>query len=460
MSDDKKLSRRDFLRVAGAGAAALYLGNAFGQKRGSALAANNIVKASPGYDFPKPMPIAKHIVHIYLDGGPSHIDMFDPKPDAGREYLGNYRNPIYTNVDDVMIGEKLPTLAKMADKYAIIRSMKHDTFGHETGHYYMTTGDMSKGELVYPSYTSVISYMKDKEYKGDLPLSVTLTEASTRFSESGFLGPRYKSFETGGQPDKENFTVEGILNKSIKDDELQRKKELLYGLNGLSEGIDHSTDVAKELAEYQARTYSLILGDSRYAFDLSKEPAKVRDKYGRTRFGQSCLAARRLIENGVVSVTLRYTGWDTHKQHFARMDERLMDIDKGVSSLISELEERGLLDETIIVCGGEFGRTPKIMWEPPWNGGRGHYGRAFSYIVAGGGFEGGKVIGKTDNKAENVIERPVYPADLIASIYFLMGIDPYGTIPYQTGAVPMLPSYANPKTSNGILKEIIPSIRA
>jgi len=484
----KTFSRREFLKLGGAGLASLWLANAFAQKItgggatgtaggtgaagvAGAAGAENGTGAAGGagagassatartaadrFSYPTPKPVAKAVINIYLDGGSSQIDTFDPKPDAGRDYCGNYRSFLKTNVDGIIIGEKLPRLAKIADKYSLIRSMTHPSNAHETAHYYMTTGDMTKGELVYPSYGAVISLLKEKEYKGTLPIFITLTEASTRFSEAGFLGPRYKSFETGGNPAAQYFDVEGIVNHNVSDAELKRKKELLYNLENLETDIDPKAEVVKQLDDYHERTYSLILGDDRQAFDLSKEPKSVRDKYGsNSKFGMSCLAARRLVERGVPYVTVRFTGWDTHKQHFARMDERLMETDMGISSLIEDLDRLGLLGQTMIIVGGEFGRTPKIMWEPPWNGGRGHFSNAFSYLVAGGGFKGGHVVGKTDAHAENVIERPVYPPDLGASIYYLLGIDPAGTIPYLGGTVPMLPSYGNPKTSNGLLKEI------
>lgn len=401
-------------------------------------------------------PKARSVIFIYLDGGPSQTDTFDPKPNAGRDYAGNYRQPIETNVKGVFIGEKLPRLAKMADKYSIIRSMTHNTNAHETGHYYMTTGDMTKGSVVYPSYGAVIAYFKEHEYRGDLPIYVTLTEASTRFNESGFLGPKYKSFETGGNPSSPKFSVEGIINSDIADSELTTKRTLLYALDSLSEGIDRGNAQVVALDEYRDKTYSLILGDAREVFNLSGVPAVERERYGRTPFGQSCLVAERLVKEGVVFVSVRFKGWDTHKEHFARMDERLSELDKGVSSLLEDLQRDGLLDSTIVLVGGEFGRTPKIGWEPPWNGGRGHFGAAFSYLVAGGGFVGGNVIGVTDNRGEKVIERPVYPCDLIGSVYYLMGIDPKSTIfNPAVGDIPVLPTLGKEGLSGGLLKEIM-----
>ena len=199
-----------------------------------------------------------------------------------------------------------------------------------------------------------------------------------------------------------------------------------------------------------------IWGDTREIFNLSTEPDSVRARYGKSRLGQSCLVARRLVEAGVPFVNVRTTGWDTHKKHFQKMNTMLPDLDRALSALLADLDARGLLDSTIVLCGGEFGRTPKVLWEAPWNGGRGHYGAAFSYLVAGGGFHGGKVVGRTTKTGEEVAERPVWPCDLIGTVYLLMGIDPYGTLPHVSeGNLPILPSLLVDRESHGLLYEII-----
>ncbi|HOL67168.1 MAG TPA: DUF1501 domain-containing protein, partial [bacterium] len=178
-----------------------------------------------------------------------------------------------------------------------------------------------------------------------------------------------------------------------------------------------------------SQAYQSILGDAVKVFDLTLEKEEVRQRYGRTWFGQSCLAARRLVERGVPYVTINYQGWDTHKRHFEAMQRMLPDLDKGLSALLSDLEEKGLLKHTIVWWSGEFGRTPRIQWEPPWYGGRGHYGPCFSVLVAGGGFKGGKVLGSSNRTGEEVKDRPVYPEDLLGSFYELLGIDPDGPLP-------------------------------
>lgn len=392
---------------------------------------------------------AKSVILVYLDGGPAQTDTFDPKPNTSRDYFGNFKGVIDTNVEGIQIGEKLPLLAGIADKYSLVRSLTHGVNAHETGHYAMITGDLSGGSVVYPSYGSVISYMKKDSYKGILPSYISVTSANSRFNEGGFLGNEYKSFDTGGQPEKAQYEVEGIMNKYVDKDRMDKRMSLL----GEFEKLPMDKDLIDSLRNVNM---NFIWGESREIFNLSNEPDSVRERYGKTRLGQSCLVARRLVEAGVPFVNVRTTGWDTHKKHFQFMNTMLPDLDKALSALLIDLDQRGLLDSTIVLCGGEFGRTPKVMWEAPWNGGRAHFGTAFSYLVAGGGFKGGKVVGKTDRTGENVAERPVYPCDLIGTVYLLMGIDPYGKLPHVSeGDLPILPSLLDKKQSNGLLYEII-----
>ena len=202
----------------------------------------------------------------------------------------------------------------------------------------------------------------------------------------------------------------------------------------------------------------MILGDGAKVFDLSQEKPELRDSYGRTKFGQSCLAARRLVEHGVPYVTINYGGWDTHKDNFQTMRRQLPDMDKGMATLLQDLSDRGLLDSTIIWWSGEFGRTPKIQWEEPWNGGRGHWGKVFSAVVAGGGFKGGQIVGASDAKGEEVKERPVYPVDLIGSMYELLGIDGGAKLPNPYGFdTRVMPTPDEGVKSAGLLREIMPS---
>lgn len=391
---------------------------------------------------------AKSVILVYLDGGPAQTDTFDPKPNMGRDYHGSYKGVCKTNVEGIEIGEKLPLLAQMADKYSLIRSLTHGSHAHETGHYAMITGDTSGGAVVYPSFGAVISYMKRDTYKGVLPCYISVTSANSRFNEGGFLGNTYKSFDTGGKPEAAQYEVEGIVNQFVSRERMEQRMAMLGEFERQpmnKQEIDSLRDINMEF----------IWGNTREVFNLQNEPDSVRQRYGKSRLGQSCLVARRLVEAGVPFVNVRMTGWDTHKKHFQKMNTMLPQLDKALSALIADLDERGLLESTIVLCGGEFGRTPKILWEAPWNGGRAHFGTVFSYLVAGGGFHGGKVVGKSDKTGEKVAERPVRPCDLIGTVYMLLGIDPYGTLPHASeGNLPILPSLLDTTKEGGLLYEI------
>lgn len=397
---------------------------------------------------------AKSVILIYLEGGPAQTDTFDPKPESSRDYFGLLKGVSPTNVPTMQLGEKMPLLATQADKFSLINSMTHGVFAHETAHYAMISGDQTKGAFVYPSFGSVIAYKLKDTYKGILPPYISVVNANTRFNEGGFLGNQYKSFDTNGQPEKGIFEVDGIVNNLVNPEKFNSRNDLLNSF----ERLNTVTEKAKlqNLATLRTKDIELIGGEVRKVFDLSTETTAMREKYGMSRIGQSCLVARKLVQAGVPFISVRTTGWDTHKAHFQRMNEMLPELDKALSTLLADLSEKGLLENTIVLCGGEFGRTPKVLWEAPWNGGRAHFGTAFSYLVAGGGFKPSQVIGKTDKTGENILERKVFPCDLIATVYKQMGIDPNGTLQHPTeGALPMLPSLGKNGQSNGMLLELI-----
>jgi hypothetical protein len=440
------ISRREALREGLFSAAGVLLGG----RLASAAATTAPMVASPGK--------AKSVIQIWMWGGPPHLDTFDPKPDAGEAYAGPLNHPIETNVSGIMIGELLPLLAKQADKYSIIRSMTHGINGHETASYTVQTGRVSGGREVYPSVGAVVSLFKgyNAGYKGMIPPYVVLTQPQGRFSEAGFLGSKYKPFSTGGDPAQQRFAVEGIIAPGVTDQRQRDRREYLHQIDWLERAMQGDAQLkAKSDAERMA--YELILGDAGKVFDLSQEKDDLRDQYGRTTFGQSCLVARRLVERGIPYITINYQGgWDTHKQNFDVMRRRLPEMDKGLSTLLQDLHDRGLLDSTIVWWNGEFGRTPKIEWDAPWNGGRNHWGSVFSALLAGGGFKGGQVIGSSDAKGEYPKDRPVYPADLIGSIYEQLGIDPEAKLPHPTGLVARAtPTAADGLPLGGRLKEIM-----
>src|SRR5664279_833217 len=428
-----EFSRRDLLRLMGAAGLALPL------RAGTQPAK------------------AKAVIQIWMWGGPAHLDTFDPKPAAGYDYCGPFDKPIATNADGVQINQLLPLLAQQADKYSLIRSMTHGIFAHETASYAVQTGRKPGERLVYPCAGAVVSMFmgKDAASGGLIPPYIVLTQPQGRFSENGFLSERYRPFATGGDPAQTRFAVEGIVAQGVSDKRQQDRRELLHRLNTL-ERARQDSGTWKELDQTEQQAYELILGDAGKVFDLAQEKDEMRDRYGRNTFGQSCLAARRLVGRGVPYVTINYQGWDTHRQNFQTMQQKLPQMDKGLATLMQDLAERGLLESTIVWWSGEFGRTPKVMWEAPWNGGRNHWGKVFSAVLAGGGFKGGHVVGASDATGETVKDRPVYPCDLIGSMYELLGIDPAAKLPHPQGlVVNATPSAADKAPTGGRLKEII-----
>ncbi|MBN2476515.1 MAG: DUF1501 domain-containing protein [Pirellulales bacterium] len=399
---------------------------------------------------------AKSVIQIFLWGGMSHNDTWDPKPDSGREYMGDFGQVIPTNVDGIQLGALFPELAKQADKYSLIRSMTHGINGHETAAYLMQTGHAPGERLAYPSVGAVFALFKSPDYQGLIPPYVVLTKPAGRFSEEGFLGPKFKPFATGGDPNAPRFEVEGVVARGITDQRQKARRQLLDKMDVMGAAMAASPQMtaAKEAKE---AAYELILGAGKDVFDLSKEKPELRDRYGRHTFGQDCLVARRLVETGVPYVTINYPGgWDTHKNHFQTMRRQAPQLDQGLAMLLQDLSDHGLLESTLVWCCGEFGRGPKVDWQPPWNGGRNHYGKVFTVLVAGGGFKGGRVVGSSDAKAEEVQDRPVYPVDLIGSIYRLAGIDANARLPHPMGMeAHVLPAPSEGAKSAGLLTEIM-----
>jgi uncharacterized protein (DUF1501 family) len=443
------ISRREAIRRGLLGAAGLWLA---GKLDCEVMAAEA--------ETPKP-PIkakAKAVIQVFLWGGMSHTDTWDPKPDAGYDYTGQFKTSIQTNQSGILLSELFPELAKQADKYSLIRSMTHRNNGHETAAYLMQTGHLPGERLAYPCIGAVFALMKgyNAGYKGLIPPYVVLTQPQGRFSESGFLGAKCKPFATGGDPNAVRFEVEGVIARGISDERQMARREFLHKMNTFGNTMtNHPQLIVAKDAEEQA--YSLILGKGKEVFDLSKESSELRDRYGRHTFGQDCLVARRLVESGVPYVTINYPGgWDTHSNHFATMRRQCPQLDQGLAALLKDLADRGLLESTIVWCCGEFGRSPKIDWQPPWNGGRNHYGNVFSVLVAGGGFKGGHIVGSSDEKGGEVKERPVYPIDLLGSIYELAGIDPDATLPHPMGleARILAPNETGAKSA-GRLREIM-----
>ncbi|MDD4870195.1 MAG: DUF1501 domain-containing protein [Kiritimatiellae bacterium] len=444
------ISRREAIKRGFMGTAGMMLANKLGPTVFAADAqatAASKIKAK-----------AKSVIQVFLWGGMSHNDTWDPKPDAGYEYMGQFATVLKTNVKGIMLGELFPELAKQADKFSIIRSMTHRNNGHETAAYLMQTGHLPGERLAYPCIGAVFALFKgyNAGYKGVIPPYVVLTQPQGRFSEAGFLGSKCKPVATGGDPNAPRFEVEGVVARGITDDRQKARREFLQKMNTMGKTMPDNPEL-KILRDSEKQAYDLILGKGKEVFDLSLEKPELRDRYGRHTFGQDCLVARRLVESGVAYVTINYPGgWDTHSNHFMTMRRQCPQLDQGLAALLQDLSDRGLLESTVVWCCGEFGRGPKIDWQPPWNGGRNHYGNVFSVLVAGGGFKGGQIVGSSDDKGEEVKERPVYPIDLLGSIYELAGIDADAKLPHPEGVeARVLASADKGAKVAGRLKEIM-----
>lgn len=375
---------------------------------------------------------AKSIIEIWVWGGPSQIDTFDPKPLAPMEYNGGYKS-IKTNVPGMEISEFLPKLAQHADKFSIIRSMTHGTNAHETATYLMQTGRWPGGGVTFPAIGAVIAMEKGREYKGTLPPYIALVVNKGRFSENGFLPECYRPLATGGNPMAERFQVDGFVSPgNLTTKRIERRNNLMRRLDGMGQeapGIRafQEFDAAGEEAN------AIMEGEDVKAFDLTLETPEMRDRYGRNFLGQAMLIARRLVQAGVPYITINCPGWDSHKKHFETMKQKTAEMDQAFATLLEDLSEKGLLDSTLVWWSGEFGRSPKIDWQEPWLGGRNHHGKVFSTVVAGGGFKGGLVVGESDPLASVPVKRPVTPANLLWSIYELAGVDPSKPLPNPKG---------------------------
>jgi hypothetical protein len=375
-------------------------------------------------------------VMLFLLGAPSQLDTWDMKPDAPREIRGPFQ-PIKTNVPGIQISEIFPRMAKRADKYSIIRSVYHTAAAvHDTGHQMMQTGRLFSGGLEHPHIGSVLQYLKGS--RGDVPAHVLLPRPMgptggnlPHGQTAGYLGKRYDPFVLNADPNAKDFKVPDLLPPdylgAIRE---ARRRKLREAVDGNVRAFEASPD-ARLLDENFQQAYTLMSSaKAREAFDLAKEPDAVRDKYGRNKFGQSCLLARRLIERGVRFVTINMfetvfneITWDIHgSAPFTPIDAyRTLCgpwFDNGYTSLIEELEERGLYENTIVCAMGEFGRTPKI--NPA--GGRDHWPQCWSIVMGGGGIKGGQVVGASDPIGGYPTDRPTPPADVAATLFRALGI--------------------------------------
>ena len=426
------INRRELLQVGYSGLLGLSVSSILGQRAWSAERKPSVGLATPQ---------AKSVILVFLTGAPSHIDTFDPKPDAPPEIRGEFK-AIATTVPGIQISEHLPRLASVANRYALVRSLSHRENNHLVATHHILTGHPQPGAFFdkvasrddWPCYASTLNYLRPRNdgIPNGVNLPTFLVEGPLTWpgQHAGFFGPRYDPWQITRNPNARDFHVENLQPSAGL--EVSR----LNGRWSLLEQVNQQQDRLASIAERQRltdqqRVALSMLTSSRIAraFEIDREPVKVRDRYGRHAFGQSLLLARRLVEAGVPIVQAnmgRVQNWDNHGDIFPTLKNRLLPpLDQGVSSLIEDLDASGLLGETLVVLLGEFGRTPKISVTPGAKlPGRDHWAPCFFGVFAGAGVRSGQVIGKSDKIGAFPTTTPYSPDDIGATVYHVLGIDP------------------------------------
>ena len=364
---------------------------------------------------------------VFLRGGPSHLDTFDPKPDAPREYRGEFK-PISTNVPGIQVCEHLPQTAQLADKFAIVRGLTHNLADHGIGTRYVATGNRPLPTIDYPEFGSVVS--RQFKVAQDLPAFVSIERS---LHGPGYLGPQYASLDTGERPRAGGaFNVRGVtLGNGLSLSQLGRRQNLAADLDSLFASVESNDPELTALNEFDRKAYSILSSArTRKAFDLSAEARSIAGRFGPNEAGQSLLLALRLIEAGVRFVTVIVDGWDTHQQNFRELRRRLLpSFDRSFAAFLRTLADKGLQDSTAVMVTGEFGRTPKVNS----TAGRDHWPRAMFALMTGGQVNCGQVLGASDAKGTGPAEGGWTPDDLAASFYRNIGIDPRMEFNSRTG---------------------------
>lgn len=410
--------RRDFLKIGAIGTTGLTLGRYLRAAEAGAVRADAPARAA---------------IFINLQGGPSHLDTFDPKPESPAEFRGEF-GVIQSKVAGIQLSEHLPKLASTTDRFTILRGVTHTLAAHQLGSEYVNTGNRPLPSLVYPGYGAVVT----KELGGapDLPPYVSIPNSAQR---AGYLGVQYAPLHTNAVPQPgKPFSVRGIsLQNGVTVESIEKRENLLKRLDTAFAGFEQSSQLLQGLDRFSEQAYSMITSTrAREAFDVGLESPSYAEKFGVTPFGQSCLLATRLIESGVRFVTIGNGGWDTHQDNWARLkDRQLPPLDEGLAALLTGLEEKGLLDSTIVFVTGEFGRTPKINTE---RNGRDHYPRAMFMLLAGGGVVPGRVLGASTADGTEPDGDGYSPDDVAASFYHALGIDHHKEYHTSTGRPVMI----------------------
>lgn len=379
------------------------------------------------------------VILLWLDGGPGHMDLYDMKPEAPAEYRGIWR-PIPTNVPAFEISELLPLQARVADKFSIVRSIHHRSNGHfDAAHVMLTSRSGARrgiGDGKYPSIGAITAKVCGPRRRG-LPPFVSVPIASSvnlrpGYFGASYLGLRHNPFETGGNPNSADFQVDNLgMPSGLTIERLTNRRGLLEHFDRLRREVDASRTL-DAMDGFERDAYELVTSSAaRKAFEIDAEDPRLRDRYGRNDWGQSTLLARRLVEGGSTFVTVHYGGWDHHWGLQGGMERHLPRIDRAVSALFQDLEDRGQLSRVLVVLCGEFGRTPKMNdggnGGPPLSQGtpgRDHWAQCMFCLLGGGGVKGGQIVGATTSRGEAPKERPLTPGDIHAMIYHVLGVDP------------------------------------
>lgn len=409
--------RRDFLYAGWLAGLGLSMGQLF------RLQAQNPIAASDG-GVPATAK-ARAVIHIYLQGGFAHMDSFDPKPDAPLEYRG-ILDAIPTRMPGVYFSSHMQRTADVADRLTIVRSMTHTEVDHQRGEHSMFTGYRPSPALIYPSLGSVVSH--ELGPRGPMPPYVVVPNAGSQFLGSGYLSNAHGPFALGADPARSGFQVRDLnYPAGIDSSRFEQRKswKTLVDEHFRKQAQD---DAVATMDSFYQRAYSLLESpESKAAFSLEGESAETRELYGmkpwgsviRPSAGARFLIARRLVEAGVRFVTVTYGAWDTHSYHYRGIQPQMPDLDRGFAGLITDLEQRGLLDSTLVLITSEFGRTPKVNA----GGGRDHWPRVFSIVMAGGGVKRGQVFGASDSLAAEPASQPLSVENYAHTIYHLLGID-------------------------------------
>lgn len=425
-TDCEGFHRRDFLQIGAASVLGLSLPSFL-----AAEAQARTKGTRPGK--------ARGVILLWLAGGPATIDMWDNKPDAPEGIRGEFKN-IPTTVPGLFFSEPLPKSAQIANKLTVVRSLYHSIPSHGPASIFMTTGNKPTAALQYPSYGSLAARLLSTP-RGIPPYVSFGGNAATNFGTAGYLGTSYNPFfiegngvargEKGGGGGNA-FSLRGLsLRGNFTLEDLEKRDQLLRQFDSTFAAYDRSSELLDGLDTFHQQALDILRSDrTRQALDLSQEKPAIREMYGNTPFGQGALAARRLIEAGVRFATVTFGGWDTHNQNFVRLKNNLLPVlDTVLSALVRDLDDRGLLDSTIVMVAGEFNRTPRINR----TAGRDHWARSMAVVLAGGGFPRGYVHGSTDASGMAPATDPCTPDDIGATIFTHLGIDPHLELTTPTG---------------------------